>query len=116
MPCIATTSQRTRSARRSSSIRRWISKTSVSPIEGEITAVYYTDDRARVEWLVPRMKELQADDRSALPDRINRVTSMSRDGKKMLVWTGSASDPGVYYYFDSDAGVDEPARASRTTR
>jgi dipeptidyl aminopeptidase/acylaminoacyl peptidase len=74
-------------------------------IDGEITAVYYTDDRARVEWLVPRMKELQATIDKALPGRINRVTSMSRDRKKMLVWTGSASDPGVYYYFDSDAGV-----------
>ena len=74
-------------------------------IEGEITAVYYTDDRARVEWLVPRMKELQATIDKALPGRINRVTSMSRDRKQMLVWTGSASDPGVYYYFDSDAGV-----------
>jgi dipeptidyl aminopeptidase/acylaminoacyl peptidase len=74
-------------------------------VEGEITAVYYTDDRARVEWLAPRMKELQETIDKALPGRINRVTSMSRDRKKMLVWTGSASDPGGYYYFDSDAGV-----------
>jgi dipeptidyl aminopeptidase/acylaminoacyl peptidase len=74
-------------------------------VDGEITAVYYTDDRARVEWLVPRMKELQETIDKALPGRINRVASMSRDRKKMLVWTGSASDPGVYYYFDSDAGV-----------
>lgn len=73
--------------------------------EGEITAVYYTDDRARVEWLVPRMKELQATIDRALPNRINRVVSLSRDGLKMLVWTGSASDPGAYYYFDSTAGV-----------
>ncbi|HEY7640412.1 MAG TPA: S9 family peptidase [Steroidobacteraceae bacterium] len=73
--------------------------------DGEITAVYYTDDRSRVQWLVPRMKELQATIDKALPDRINRVTSMSRDGLKMLVWTGSASDPGAYYYFDSTAGV-----------
>lgn len=73
--------------------------------DGEITAVYYTDDRARVEWLVPRMKELQEIIDKALPGRINRVASMSRDRKKMLVWTGSASDPGVYYYFDSDSGV-----------
>jgi dipeptidyl aminopeptidase/acylaminoacyl peptidase len=73
--------------------------------EGEITAVYYTDDRSRVQWLVPRMKELQETIDRALPNRINRVTSMSRDGTKMLVWTGSASDPGAYYYFDSTAGV-----------
>ena len=28
---------------------------------------------------------------------------MSRDRAKMLVWTGSASDPGAFYYFDVDA-------------
>ena len=69
--------------------------------QGEITAVYYTDDRNRVEWLVPRMKELQGKIDRALPDRINRVVSMSHDGTKMLVWTGSAADPGGYYYYDS---------------
>lgn len=76
--------------------------------EGEITAVYYTDDRSRVEWLVPRMKELQGKIDRALPDRINRVVSMSHDGTKMLVWTGSAADPGAYYYYDSVAAAMSP--------
>jgi dipeptidyl aminopeptidase/acylaminoacyl peptidase len=73
--------------------------------EGEITAVYYTDDRSRVEWLVPRMKELQAKIDRARPDSINRVISMSGDGTKMLVWSGSAADPGAYFYYDSTAAV-----------
>jgi dipeptidyl aminopeptidase/acylaminoacyl peptidase len=73
--------------------------------QGEITAVHYTDDRSRVEWLVPRMKELQGKIDRALPDRINRVVSMSDDGTKMLVWTGSAADPGAYYYYDSVAAA-----------
>jgi dipeptidyl aminopeptidase/acylaminoacyl peptidase len=71
--------------------------------QNEITAVYYTDDRSRVEWLVPRMKELQGKIDRALPDRINRVISMSRDGEKMLIWSGSAADPGVYFYYDAPA-------------
>jgi dipeptidyl aminopeptidase/acylaminoacyl peptidase len=69
--------------------------------QNEITAVYYTDDRSRIEWLVPRMKELQGKIDRALPERINRVISMSSDGEKMLIWSGSAADPGTYYYYDS---------------
>lgn len=69
---------------------------------GEITAVYYTDDRSRIAWLDPKMKAVQAKIDQALPNRINRVVSFSRDDSKMLVWTGSASDPGAYYYYDQD--------------
>jgi dipeptidyl aminopeptidase/acylaminoacyl peptidase len=79
--------------------------------QNEITAVYYTDDRSRVEWLVPRMKELQGKIDRALPDRINRVISMSSDGEKMLIWSGSAADPGVYFYYDAPA-----ARMSQLAR
>jgi dipeptidyl aminopeptidase/acylaminoacyl peptidase len=69
--------------------------------QNEITAVYYTDDRSRVEWLMPRMKELQGKIDRELPDRINRVISMSSDGEKMLIWSGSAADPGTYFYYDA---------------
>jgi len=79
--------------------------------QNEITAVYYTDDRSRVEWLVPRMKELQGKIDRALPDRINRVISMSSDGEKMLIWSGSAADPGAYFYYDAPA-----ARMSQLAR
>ena len=79
--------------------------------QNEITAVYYTDDRSRVEWLVPQMKELQGKIDRALPDRINRVISMSSDGEKMLIWSGSAADPGAYFYYDSAA-----ARMSQLAR
>jgi dipeptidyl aminopeptidase/acylaminoacyl peptidase len=79
--------------------------------QNEITAVYYTDDRSRVEWLVPRMKELQGKIDRALPDRINRVISMSSDGEKMLIWSSSAADPGVYFYYDALA-----ARMSQLAR
>ena len=61
--------------------------------KGEIQAVFYTDDRSRVAWLDPGMKRLQEEIDGALPDRINRVVSFSRDATRMIVWTGSASDP-----------------------
>lgn len=64
---------------------------------GSLEAVLYTDDRQRIEWLNPRMKTVQATLDKALPGRINRVISMSADSNRMLVWTGSASDPGEFY-------------------
>jgi dipeptidyl aminopeptidase/acylaminoacyl peptidase len=67
--------------------------------KGEIEGVFYTDDRSRVAWLDPEMKRLQEEVDGALPDRINRVVSFNRDATRMIVWTGSASDPGRYYYY-----------------
>lgn len=72
--------------------------------QGEILAVLYTDDRSRVAWLDPKMKEVQANLDKALPDRINRVTSINRDGGTMIVWTGTAADPGRFYYYQLDSG------------
>jgi dipeptidyl aminopeptidase/acylaminoacyl peptidase len=72
--------------------------------KGEIEAVFYTDDRTRVSWLKPEMKTLQEEIDKALPDRINRVVSFSRDASRMLVWTGSASDPGRYYFYYRASG------------
>lgn len=73
--------------------------------DGEIQAIYYTDDRSRIAWLNPRMKQLQDEIDTAVPNRLNRVVSINGDGTRMLVWTGSASDPGMIYYFDPQAGV-----------
>jgi dipeptidyl aminopeptidase/acylaminoacyl peptidase len=73
--------------------------------DGGIEAVFYTDDRARIEWINPKMKVIQEDIDRALPDRINRVTSISRDGSRMVIWTGSSSDPGRYYVYQVNAGV-----------
>src|SRR5690606_38800130 len=68
-------------------------------------AVHYVDDRSRIEWFDPEMKALQADIDGALPGRLNRVITMRRDKKRMVVWTGTASDPGRLYLFEPDAGA-----------
>ncbi|HEY4366147.1 MAG TPA: S9 family peptidase [Steroidobacteraceae bacterium] len=73
-------------------------------MSGEIEAVFYTDDRSRVAWLNPKMKSVQEDLDKALPDRINRVVSINRAGDIMLVWTGTAADPGRYYYYQTALG------------
>ncbi|MET0498713.1 MAG: S9 family peptidase [Steroidobacteraceae bacterium] len=74
-------------------------------VQGGITAVFYTDDRSRVAWLDPKMKKIQEEIDAAIPNRINRVISIDREGDKMLVWTGSGSDPGTIYYYEPAAGA-----------
>lgn len=71
--------------------------------ETAVEAVYYTDDRRRVEWLRPEMKKVQEELDAAMVGRMNYVTSSSRDRKRFLVWTGTASDPGHYYLYDRTA-------------
>jgi dipeptidyl aminopeptidase/acylaminoacyl peptidase len=69
-----------------------------------VEAVFYTDDRDRVVWFDPELKELQEEIDQALPGRINWVTDTSRDRTRLIVWTGTADDPGQYYYYDRAGG------------
>jgi dipeptidyl aminopeptidase/acylaminoacyl peptidase len=69
----------------------------------EVVAVYYTDDRERVQWFDPAMKALQEEIDRALPGRMNWVSSSSRDRKRLVVWSGTADDPGHYYFYDRTA-------------
>ncbi len=70
-----------------------------------VRAAWYTDDRDRVVWFDPKLKALQAEIDGALKDKQSWIVSRSRDDKFMLVWTGSARDPGSYYIFQPEAGV-----------
>jgi len=71
--------------------------------ETAVEAVYYTDDRRRVAWLQPEMKAVQEEVDAAMVGRMNYVTSASKDRKRFIVWTGTASDPGHYYLYDRTA-------------
>jgi dipeptidyl aminopeptidase/acylaminoacyl peptidase len=73
--------------------------------DGALRAVHYVDDRSRVEWFDAEMKTIQEEIDKAMPGRMNRVVSHSADKSRMLVWTGSASDPGRYYLFGAADGV-----------
>lgn len=68
-----------------------------------IEAAYYTDERERVVWFDPEMQALQQEIDEALVGRMNWVVSSSRDRTRFIVWTGTASDPGHYYYFNRPA-------------
>jgi dipeptidyl aminopeptidase/acylaminoacyl peptidase len=76
----------------------------VSPRTGEIDSVEYVDDRARVFWLEPTMKAVQARLDRALPNMVNRIVSRDASDRMMVVSSSSASDPGSYYVFDRTKG------------
>ena len=67
---------------------------------GEIDAIFYTDDRPRVEWLSPEMKSIQQRIDRALPGAVNRIISRDKDDANFLVSSSSPSNPGAYYHFD----------------
>jgi dienelactone hydrolase len=78
---------------------------------GTISAVEYTDDRERILWFDKDMKTIQAKLDRALPDRTNRVISRDAADDRMVVWSTSASDPGIYYLYERSKGrLSELAR------
>lgn len=65
-----------------------------------VEAVYYADDRPRVEWFDPVLKEIQGEIDEALPGRMNWIRSASADRTKVIVRTASDSDAGAYFLYD----------------
>ena len=43
---------------------------------------------------------LQATIDGAFPENVNRITSISKDENRMLIYSGSDRDPGAYYLYD----------------
>jgi dipeptidyl aminopeptidase/acylaminoacyl peptidase len=68
-----------------------------------LDAVYYEDDKPRVVWFNTELKQIQAQIDRTFPGKVNRILNYSRDRQTVLVWTGSADDPGSYYIFDRKA-------------
>jgi dipeptidyl aminopeptidase/acylaminoacyl peptidase len=85
-----------------------ISSLIFDPVSGIVSGVNYEDDRRRIMWLDPKMRAIQAKIDKALPGAENSVVSQSNDNNRLLVWSGGASDPGVYYLYDRKAGRMDP--------
>ena len=77
-------------------------------IDGEISAILYHDDKPRIRWLRPEMRALQAKLDKALPGSTNITSGWSADEKRVLIWSGSASDPGRYFLLDRTASKMHP--------
>ncbi|WP_186728749.1 alpha/beta hydrolase family protein [Sphingomonas panacisoli] len=71
---------------------------------GQLESVSYTDDRARIRWFDPELKGVEAKLEKALPGMSIQIISMSDDRSKLVVWSTSASNPGVYYLYDRKVG------------
>jgi dienelactone hydrolase len=68
-----------------------------------LRSVYFTDDRDRIVWFDPVMKKTQDKIDAAMKKTQNWVVSRSRDDNVMLVWSGSANDPGAYFVYNRTA-------------
>ncbi|MBD3730514.1 MAG: S9 family peptidase [Sphingomonadales bacterium] len=67
--------------------------------QGAPRAAYYTDDKERVVWFDEDLKRWQAGLEKAMPGQDIEIVSIAADKSRMLVWTGSPSDPGALYIF-----------------
>lgn len=72
---------------------------------GALLWVTYTDDRNRTVWFDPQLKTLQANFEKSFGGRQVTIVSRSRDGARMVVWTGSVTDPGTYYLYERATGA-----------
>ena len=74
----------------------------------------YSDDSTHRIYFDPEFKALAASLSKALPDSpIIEFADASRDGRKLLIFAGSDTDPGRYYIFDRDHKALTPAMVSR---
>ena len=71
--------------------------------DGRVDGVAYEDDRPHVTWLNPTLAQLQQRIDRALPGKTNMIVNRSRDGNRVLVFSGAADDPGTYYVYDQAA-------------
>jgi dipeptidyl aminopeptidase/acylaminoacyl peptidase len=69
-----------------------------------VIGVRYVTDVAKVHYIDPQIEKMISALSKALPDLpLIQVIDSSEDERRMLVWAGSDTNPGKYYYFDRDS-------------
>ena len=68
----------------------------------KLEAVYFTDSRDRKKWFNEYFTDHQAKLDKALPGQEAWIQSKSRDGKRMIVFSTSPTDPGSYYLYEPE--------------
>ena len=71
----------------------------------DVDAVSVTDRTSRTEWLNPEMKEVQGLLDKAVAPRQASIVSWNADRTRLLVWVGSASQPGSLYFYETLGGT-----------
>jgi dipeptidyl aminopeptidase/acylaminoacyl peptidase len=70
---------------------------------GRVIGAAYTTDRPQLEYFDPEYKKLAASLARALPKTpLIDFLSASMDEKRLLVFAGSDTEPGLYYVYDKD--------------
>jgi len=69
----------------------------------ELLGVSIDRERYEIQWIAPRLKELQALLDKELPNTRNTISGASRDWTKVVINAHSERDPGTFYFFDTAA-------------
>lgn len=66
----------------------------------KIVGISYEADRTRFHWIDDDMGKVQAKLDASLPDTVHRPQQFATDGSKIIYFSSSDRDPGVYYLYD----------------
>jgi dipeptidyl aminopeptidase/acylaminoacyl peptidase len=78
----------------------WVSHKTGLPVAG-----FYTDDRYHIKWFDPEKQAFQQQLEESVGNKYAFVVDRARDTEAKVIWVGSASSPGSYYYFNSESGT-----------
>ncbi len=70
------------------------------PSKHKVVGLSYAADRTRFRWLDADMQRLQEKLEKALPDTVHQPRQFTEDGSKIIYFSFSDRDPGVYYVYD----------------
>lgn len=70
------------------------------PVKGRIVGLSYSADRTRFHWLDEEMRQLEQKLSASLPDTVHAPRQFAEDGSKIIFFSSSDRDPGVYYLYD----------------
>ena len=67
----------------------------------KIVAVAYDGDRRRFHWLDADLEKVHQQMEASLPDTVHSPTQFSEDGSRIIFFSSSDRDPGVYYLYEA---------------
>lgn len=80
----------------------------------QVVGLSFATEKREAFYFDPALKKLQTSLAAALPDAaLINFGGMSADGQKLIIWSGSDTNPGQYYYFDKITKRLSPLFASR---
>ena len=66
----------------------------------KIVAISYDADRTRFHWLDAEMQQIDKQLMASLPDTVHVPRQFAKDGSKIIYFSSSDRDPGVYYLYE----------------